>query len=96
MQIMCFFILKNTVNPFSFAATDKQTGRTLAAQRVVLAQSVITLLAVVAALSFDVGFAATLASDHPHVQVGVTVTHPPFLGSDRIAVTGWRSWVAGS
>lgn len=49
--------------------------RTLTTQRVVLAQPVITLLAVVAARAFDVGLAATLSCDHPHVQIGVTVTH---------------------
>lgn len=50
---------------------------TLTTQWVILAESVVTLLAVVTARAFDVGFAATLPSDHPHVQVGVTVTHSP-------------------
>lgn len=62
--------------------------RTLTTQWVVLAESVITFLAVVAARAFDVGFAATLSCDHPHVQVGVTVTHSSLQGSDWVTVTG--------
>lgn len=48
---------------------------TLTTQWVILTQPIIALLAVVATGPFDVGFAATLSCDHPHVQVCVAVTH---------------------
>lgn len=49
----------------------------LAAQWVILAESKVALLAVVTACAFDVGFATALPSNHPHVQVSVTITHSP-------------------
>jgi len=59
----------------------------------VLAQPVVALLAVVAARAFDVGFAATLAGDHAHVQVGVAVAHASLQRAHRVTVTVWRSKV---
>lgn len=93
MQIMWFYIPKHQKSIFSPVQTRKQRQtnthiRTLTTQWVVLAESVITFLAVVAARAFDVGFAATLSCDHPHVQVGVTVTHSSLQGSDGVTVTG--------
>ena len=64
--------------------------RTLATKWVVLTEPIITLLAVIAARAFNVGFAPALSCDQPHVQISVAITHTSLQRSHRITITGYN------
>lgn len=65
---------------------------TLAALRVVSAQSKKAGLTLVAARPLDIGLAAALTSNHAKGRVRVAVAHPSVLGAIWVAVTSCRTY----
>lgn len=60
---------------------------TLAPKRVILAEAIVPLFAVVTSLTLDIGLTATLTTNHSEMYISMTVTPPSIQRTHWVTIT---------